>query len=68
MPDTTTVFVCKNNLMKVAVAEKTNWAVLADKGCTVRLLPYSIAMGRMGEAVICVRFLLTRALLQFGIF
>lgn len=34
MPEKSTVFVCKNSLMKVAVAEKTGWSTIGEKGCT----------------------------------
>ncbi|GAX79238.1 hypothetical protein CEUSTIGMA_g6678.t1 [Chlamydomonas eustigma] len=34
MPEGTSIFVCKNNLMKVAVQETEGWSALAEKGCT----------------------------------
>lgn len=34
LPEGASVFVCKNNLMKVAVKETEGWSSLADQGCT----------------------------------
>jgi hypothetical protein len=35
LPEEASVFVCKNNLMKVAVSQTEGWTLLSDKGCTV---------------------------------
>lgn len=35
LPEGASAFVCKNNLMKVAVTQTQGWATLSDKGCKV---------------------------------
>jgi ribosomal protein L10 len=37
LPEGASAFVCKNNLMKVAISQTEGWTGLADKGCTVRI-------------------------------
>lgn len=37
LPEGTEVFICKNNLMKVAVGQSDGWGQLSEKGCQVRL-------------------------------
>jgi ribosomal protein L10 len=36
VPENSSVYVCKNSLMKEAVKTVPGWELLADKGCTVR--------------------------------
>lgn len=38
LPEGATVFVAKNNLMKVAVDQTEGWSTLKEKGCAVRQL------------------------------
>jgi hypothetical protein len=46
LPPKSSVYVAKNTLMKVAIAQTQGWEQLADKGCTVRHSP---------RACICIR-------------
>lgn len=35
LPESTKVFICKNNLMRVATQQTEGWSTLADKGLKV---------------------------------
>lgn len=51
IPDKSTVYICKNSLMKEAVKQMPNWQTLADTGCSVSISSGVVLAGQTASII-----------------